>query len=256
LAVCGIYQLLWARKEFTKSEARRRRSQQQFEMATHEMRTPLTAIQASSELLSRYPLGEEKRKEMVGLIFEESQRLGKLVERFLRVERLSAGEIELRLTKVNVSSLLAETVRRVQTVADRKGIQLIYEGSADIEIDADRELLEFAVSNLITNAVKYSPSGTSVRVALESSGDRVQIHIADSGPGMSEQESRRIFERFYRTESARQSDAPGFGLGLAIAREIAVHHGGEMQLATRPGSGSRFTISLPAAAPAGRKAGR
>src|SRR5205807_4066233 len=112
MITCGTYQLFAARRKFSESESRRRRTQQQFQMATHEMRTPLTAIQASSELLSRYPLDEDKRKQMLDLIFDESQRLGKLVERFLSVEKLASGEMELRLAKVDLSSLLASTLQR------------------------------------------------------------------------------------------------------------------------------------------------
>jgi len=247
LSLCGPFQLLTARRKFAESEARRRRSQQQFEMATHELRTPLTAIQASSELLSRYPLDEARRQQMVRLIYEESRRLGKLVERFLSVERLSAGEMELRRVPVNLASLFTATIERLRPAAERKGIQLIRDDSiAEMEIEADPELLEFAISNLLTNAVKYSPPGTSVRLALERVGRQVQIHVSDSGSGMTAQESRRVFDRFFRTESARRSEAPGFGLGLAIAREIARHHGGDLTLQTKQGVGSRFTISLPA----------
>ena len=254
LLICGGYQLFSARKGFAESETRRRRSQQQFEMATHEIRTPLTAIQASSELLSRYPLDESKRKQMVDLIYDESQRLGKLVERFLSVERLSAGEVELRRGPVNLSSLLASTVERLRTTAERKAIRLTLDDNAGgVELEADPELLEFAISNLLTNAVKYSPAGTSVKLALEREGDRVQIHVSDSGAGLTRAESRRIFDRFHRTESAERSDAPGFGLGLAIAREIARHHGGDLRVETKPGSGSRFTISLPIGASADQR---
>jgi signal transduction histidine kinase len=258
LLVCGGYQLLSARRKFADSEARRRRSQQQFEMATHEIRTPLTAIQASSELLSRYPLDEARRKQMLDLIFDESQRLGKLVERFLSVERLSAGEMELRREPVNLSSVLDGIVGRLQAAAERKRIQLVRDDTiaeaetSEVQIEGDPELVEFAVSNLVTNAVKYGPAGTSVKLALEVDGERARIHVTDSGPGMTPEESRKIFDRFYRTDSAARSDAPGFGLGLAIAREIARHHGGDLELETKPGAGSRFTIWLPARAPAGR----
>jgi signal transduction histidine kinase len=126
------------------------------------------------------------------------------------------------------------------------------ESTAPLEIDADPELLEFAVSNLITNAVKYSPSGTQVRLNWESDGEHVAIHIADSGPGMAAEESRHVFDRFYRTDSAERSENPGFGLGLAIAREIAIHHGGEIRVESQRGAGSRFTILLPAKIPANK----
>ena len=246
LAVCGTYQLLSARRRFAESETRRRRSQQQFEMATHEIRTPLTAIQASSELLSRYPLDESRRKQMIELICDESQRLGKLVERFLSVERLSTGEVELQRHVLNLSSLLTASVERMRTTAERKGIQLLWENeSSSTEIEGDQELLEFAVSNLLTNAVKYSPSGTVVGLSLKREEERVRIEVSDSGPGLTREEHRSIFDRFYRTKSAQHSEAPGFGLGLGIAREIARHHGGDLIVDSKPGSGSRFTIMLP-----------
>ena len=250
---CGAYQLLAARRGFAESQSRRRRSQQQFEMATHEIRTPLAAIQASSELLNRYPLGEEKRRQMVELIYDESQRLGKLVERFLSIERLSAGEIELRRVPVNLAAIVGATIERLQAAAGRKRIVLLREDAiADAPIEGDPELLEFAISNLVTNAVKYSPAGTEVKLLLERDEEHVAVHVTDQGPGMNAEESRKLFDRFYRTEEAERSGVPGFGLGLAIAREIARHHGGDLSLDTRPGEGSRFTISFPARTPAGR----
>ncbi|MCZ6752885.1 MAG: CHASE2 and HATPase_c domain-containing protein [Acidobacteria bacterium] len=251
---CGACQLFSARRKFTESEARRRRSQQQFEMAAHEIRSPLTAILGSSELLSRYPLDEAKRKQIVDLIYQESQRLGKLVERFLSVERLAAGEMELQRVAVNLVSVLERTVDRLRPLAERKQVRLIREDAdavSEMVIEADPELLEFAVSNLLTNAVKYSPAGSSVRYSLERQASRVAVHISDSGPGMTQEESSRVFGRFFRTEAAENSGTSGFGLGLAIAREIARHHGGDVMLETKPGAGSRFSIFLPAAPPSG-----
>ena len=249
--LCGTYQLLLVRRKFADSEEKRRRSQQRFEMAAHEIRTPLTAIQGSSELLYRYPLDDAKRERMIRLISEESQRLGKLVERFLSVERLSAGEMELRRAPLDLSSLLSATIERLGPMAERKGIRLVRQDqTAGTEIEADPELLEFAVSNLVTNAVKYSPPGTAVTLALERERGQVHIHVSDNGPGMTAEETRRIFDRFYRTDDARRSEAPGFGLGLAIAREIACHHGGDLRVESKPGAGSRFTLTLPATASA------
>ena len=243
---CGAYQLLVVRRKWTESEVRRERSRQQFEMAAHEMRTPLTAIQGSSELLRRYSLDDSKREQMIRLIHEESQRLGKLVERFLRVERLSAGEMELQRAPVDLTALLCGVVERLRATAERKGIQLTCQDSgAEVAIAADRELLEFAVSNLLANAVKYCPPGSAVQLVLERDGQQIQVHVVDNGPGLTPEESRHIFDRFYRTAAARRSDAPGFGLGLSIAREIALHHGGELRVESMPGAGSRFTICLP-----------
>ena len=244
------YQLLVVRERFQESEQKRKQSQQRFEMAAHEMRTPLASIQASSELLATYSLEQPRREQMVKLLHEESQRLARLVERFLSVERLSAGEMELRRAPLELMNWLAALVDRLRPLAERKGVRLLIQSGSDtqagkIEVAADAELLEFAVSNLVTNAVKYSPAGTEVRVSCGRSGRNAEIAVADSGPGMTAEESRRIFERFYRTDAAEQSGNPGFGLGLAIAHEIARHHGGDVRVESRPGSGSRFTISLP-----------
>ena len=253
LAVCGTWQLFRARRQLDRSEAQRRRSQQQWQMAAHEIRTPLTAIQGSSELLLRYPLDDSRREQMIRLISEESERLGKLVERFLSVERLSAGEMELRRAPLDLPALLSAVAERIRPAAERRGVHLVLsllpEDSA-AEMEGDAELLDFAVSNLVTNAVKYSPAGTSVTLSLERQDDQTLVHVADQGPGMTAEESRRIFDRFYRTEAAETSANPGFGLGLAIAREIASHHGGDLRVESKPGAGSRFTLALPAVAPA------
>jgi len=250
LAVCGAWQLFRARRQLDQSEAQRQRSQRQWQMAAHEIRTPLTAIQGSSELLLRYPLDDARREQMIRLISEESERLGKLVERFLSVERLSAGEMELRRAPLDLSSILVAAAERIGPAAERRGIHLVLhllpeDSAAAAEMEGDAELLDFAVSNLVTNAVKYSPAGTTVTLSLERQDDQALVHVADQGPGMTAEESRRIFDRFYRTEAAETSANPGFGLGLAIAREIASHHGGELRVESKPGAGSRFTICLP-----------
>ncbi|HWP85203.1 MAG TPA: ATP-binding protein, partial [Terriglobia bacterium] len=239
------FQILAARKSLEESERKRRQSQQRFAMAAHEMRTPLASIQASSDLLANYPLDDARRGQMMRLLYEESQRLGRLVERFLSVERLEAGEMELRREPVELTTLISSVVDRLRPVAERKGVALVAEAGAPLELAGDLELLEFAISNLVTNAVKYSPAGTQVRVRADRRGRNAGIHVADSGPGMTPEESRRIFDRFYRTSSAEKSENPGFGLGLAIAREIAVHHGGDIRVESSPGAGSRFSILLP-----------
>ena len=240
------YQALVARESFHESEQKRQQSQQRFQMAAHEMRTPLASIQASSDLLANYRLDDARRRQMVQLLHEESQRLGRLVERFLSVERLSSGEMELRREPVELTTLLSSLIDRLRPLADRKGVELVEQDSPlPLEIAADPELLEFAVSNLVTNAVKYSPSGTQVRVSWDRDGQHAGIEIADSGPGMAPEESSRVFDRFYRTDSAEHSENPGFGLGLAIAREIARHHGGDIRVESQPGAGSRFTLRLP-----------
>ena len=247
LLFCGTYQQLRVRRKLADAEFRQQRSRQQFQMVAHEMRTPLTAIQGSSELLVRYALDESKREQMLRLIREESERLGKMVERFLNVEKLAAGQLELRLATVELSALLQQVAERLQPTAERKRIRvLLGELMPKIAVEADADLLEFAVSNLLTNAIKYSPAGSCVTLELEAAPGQAQIHVADSGAGLSAEQQRRIFDPFYRTEEAQHSGESGFGLGLAIAREIALKHGGDLTVETQTGSGTRFTLTIPA----------
>ncbi|OFV99176.1 MAG: hypothetical protein A3F68_00525 [Acidobacteria bacterium RIFCSPLOWO2_12_FULL_54_10] len=252
-AACGSYRLLVVGRKLSESEIRRRRSQQQFEMAAHEIRSPLMAIQGSSELLQRYHLDDAKREQMTGLIFQESQRMGRLVERFLSAERLTAGEMELRPAPLNLPALAATVVDQLRAAADRKSIQLHCSANGvESEINADRELLEMAIYNLLTNAIKYCPSGSAVDLILDQNPKGIAVQVADNGPGMDKEECRHIFDRFYRTDTAQRSGAPGYGLGLFIAREIALHHGGDLTVESSLGAGSRFTIYLPCGISEGR----
>jgi len=242
------YQLLVVRRRFLDSENKRRRARQQFEMATHEMRTPLASIQASSELLAHYALEPQKREQMLRLLHEESQRLAKLVERFLSVERLSAGELELRREPTELSALLQKVAERIRPLAERKGLEFRMESATDAAtVAADIELLEFAVSNLLTNAVKYTPGGGWVELCWRCAGKDAEIIVADNGPGIALPDQKKLFDRFFRTAEADMSSTPGFGLGLAIAREIISHHGGSVAVDSAPGEGTRFTIRLPMA---------
>ena len=231
------------------AEAQRDRYQQAVHYVTHEMRTPLTAIQGSSELMGRYNLNEDKRKEMASLIHRESRRLARMVEMFLSVERLSAGQVELKREPVSGVELLSTCVERARPLAERKQIRLSLAAGRGAEewILGDREFLEYACNNLITNAIKYSPSGTEILAGAERSGEAVRISVADHGYGMDEQEVKRIFQKFYRTRKAQESGEAGTGIGLALVEEIVVGHGGSIEVASRVNQGSRFTLVLPRA---------
>src|SRR5437016_1223033 len=133
---------------------------------THEMRTPLSAIQGSSELISRYALTDEKRKQMALLINSESKRLARMVEIFLNVERLSAGQMQLKREPIAVGEMIDLCVARVRPLGDRKHIGLkLAHVADDLAFTGDRELIEYACYNLLTNAVKYSPQNTEVTVS-------------------------------------------------------------------------------------------
>jgi two-component system phosphate regulon sensor histidine kinase PhoR len=213
---------------------------------THEMRTPLTAIQGSSELIGRYTMTEEKRKQMAQLINSESKRLGRMIEIFLSVERVSAGQIELKKEQFSGTELMSACVERVRPLAERKQIEIRMEPGTDASLMGDRELMEYAFYNLLTNAVKYSPPSTEVAVFAQRDGDRVRISVKDQGIGMDPKEVRKIFQKFYRTRKAEQSGEAGTGIGLSIVEQIIRQHGGSIDVSSSPGRGSCFTLVLPA----------
>jgi two-component system sensor histidine kinase SenX3 len=211
------------------------------------MRTPLTAIQGSSELMGRYAsMPDEKRKQIAGVINSESKRLGRMISTFLSVERLSAGEMELKREQFSARDLVETCIGRAKPLADGKRIAIDSHGLADEPLAGDRELMEYAVYNLLTNAIKYSPGGTQVTVSAGRRGARFQIAVEDQGIGMDQKEVHSIFQKFYRTRKAEESGETGTGIGLSIVREIVHRHGGAIEVTSRPGEGSCFTLVLPA----------
>jgi len=246
LVTAGGYQYLVVRRRLGKSEAERDRYRQTMHFVTHEMRTPLTAIQGSSELMGRYALPDEKRKQIVELINSESKRLGRMIEMFLNVERLSAGQVELKKDTFSAGDLIAGCVQRALPLAERKQIRILTEAApADVTLTGDRELMEYAFYNLLTNAIKYSPVRTQVTLAAGRDNGHARISVQDQGIGMDQKEVKKIFQKFYRTKRAEQSGEAGTGIGLSIVEQIVIQHGGTIEVASRPGQGSRFTMVLP-----------
>jgi signal transduction histidine kinase len=251
LITAAAYQLLVVRGWLRTSEAERDRYRQTIHFVTHEMRTPLTAIQGSSELMGRYALPEEKRKQIAELINSESKRLGRMIEMFLSVERLSAGEVELKKDTFSAGGLIAACVQRALPLADPKQIRILVEAAPDnMLLTGDRELMEYAFYNLLTNAIKYSPPRTQVTLSAVRKHAQAYISVEDQGIGMDQKEVKKIFQKFYRTRRAEQSGEAGTGIGLSIVEQIVVQHGGTIEVMSHPGQGSRFTMVLPAPVPA------
>jgi signal transduction histidine kinase len=243
----GAFQFMTVRRQLRATEDERTRYQQAMHFVTHEMRTPLTAIQGSSELMSRYKLPDEKRKQIADLIHSESKRLARMIETFLSVERLTAGQIELKTEVFPISEVLLGCVERVRPLAERKQIEIHTGAVALDQVKGDRELMEYAVYNLLTNAVKYSPASTEVHVSAETGGGHLKLSVSDQGIGMDQNEVKRIFQKFYRTERAVASGERGTGIGLSIVDQIVTHHGGRIEVTSAPGKGSCFTVVLPVA---------
>ena len=241
----AAWQHLYVRRRLVKSEGERDRYQHAMQFVTHEMRTPLTAIQGSSELMSRYAMTEEKRKQIAQLIHSESKRMGHMIEMFLNVERLSSGEVELKKENFPVRAVMAGCVERAAPLAERKQIRITMDDLGDEVLSGDRELMEYAFYNLLTNAIKYSPSKTEVTVYGGRDGERFEVSVRDQGIGMDQKEVRNIFQKFYRTRKAEQSGEVGTGIGLSIVEQIVLQHGGKIEVTSTPGKGSCFTLILP-----------
>lgn len=243
----AAWQYFVVRRALQRSEMDRQRYQQAIHFVTHEMRSPLTAIQGSSELMGRYNLSEDKRKQMAQMINNESRRLAKMIQTFLDIERLTDGQMELRSEPFALASLLAACVERARILAERKSIQIdLREPTNDWTLRGDQELMEYAVYNLLTNAIKYSPPETVVRVDLQGSESEVRILVIDQGMGMDEKELKSIGRKFYRTRKAEASGEAGTGIGLSLVQQIVAHHHGRMEVQSAPGKGSCFTMVLPA----------
>lgn len=249
LSVTGAasYQYFAVRRQLRRSEFERKGYQEAIHFVAHEMRSPLTAIQGSSELMSRYKLSDEKRAQIVQTINAESKRLGKLIQTFLDVERISSGQLEMKREPYDPLDLVRACIERARPLAERKKIDLLLGPLDEATLTGDRELMEYAVYNLVTNAIKYSPPETRVEVSCRLEARSARIAVRDEGYGMDETELQGIFRKFYRTRSAEASGEQGTGIGLSIVQQIVTHHGGTMEVVSAPGKGSCFTIVLPAA---------
>jgi signal transduction histidine kinase len=169
-----------------------------------------------------------------------------MVEIFLNVERLSAGQMELKRQPIPLKEMVDVCVERVKPLGERKHIAITLEPiSEELQLSGDRELMEYACYNLLTNAVKYSPQRTEVRISGWRDDGHVRIAVKDQGIGMDRKEVKQVFQKFYRTKKAEESGEAGTGIGLSIVQQIVEQHGGRIEVTSEPGVGSCFTVVVP-----------
>ncbi len=246
-AGAATYQHFFVRRQLRRSESEKSRYQQAIHWAAHEMRTPLTAIQGSSEIMTNYSLPEAKQKQLSEMINSESKRLARLIQTFLDVERLAEGQMDLKREVFEAAELVDTCMQRVEPLAQRKKITMSLDTPVEGTLTGDRELMEYALYNLLTNAIKYSPGETHVSLFAERNGQELRVSVRDQGIGMDSKEIKNIFKKFYRTQRAEQSGEVGTGIGLSIVEQIVTHHGGRMEVTSEPGKGSCFTMVLKSA---------
>ncbi len=214
---------------------------------THELRTPLTNIQAYAETLTGPGFDDEKtRRECYNVIISETRRLSRLIEDILNISQLEVGTARIEMGQVDLVRLLRQIVQDHLGAADEKQIDLTLKLAPKVpRVQGDKQRLSVLITNLIGNAIKYTPEGGRVEVTLEVGELCVEITVADTGIGIAPEDQTHVFEKFYRAVSDEVQMVTGTGLGLAIAREVARLHGGDIHLESAPSKGSKFTVELP-----------
>lgn len=209
----------------------------------HEIRTPLAALKASTVLLGRN-LPDERRTEIIYTMQSETERLSRMTTDFLDLARLESGRTRLDLTEFDARTLASESLEIVRHQADEKKIKMSIVGEP-MNVRADRGKTKQVLLNLLTNAIKYNREAGDIycHVAPDQEPNWVQMAIQDTGPGISEEHQRRMFEKFFRVPGSEK--AQGTGLGLAIAKRIVEAHGGRMWLESKLDIGSTFFFTLP-----------
>ncbi len=245
-ASAATFQYFYVRRQLRTSESEKSRYQQAIHWVAHEMRSPLTAIQGSSEIMTRYKLPEEKGRQLSEMINAESKRMARMIQTFLDIERLADGQMELKKEPFEARDVVDACLKRVGPIAERKNIKAFLDTPVEATLTGDRELMEYAFYNLLTNAVKYSPAETEIHVRADLEGGELRLSVRDQGMGMDAHELKNIFKKFYRTKRAEASGEVGTGIGLSIVEQIVTHHNGRMDVTSEPGKGSCFTIVLSA----------
>jgi signal transduction histidine kinase len=214
-------------------------------LVSHELRTPLTSIRGYSEMLLKYNLVQDKGKEFLGTIIDESNRLNQLIQSFLDIAYIESGRQKITKSDFEIGPVIKDMATVVAPLAEGKHITIVTPEVNGMRVRADRLLLYQALTNLATNAIKYSPAGTTVRIGVTDGNGAVCFQVEDQGCGIPPDEASKVFEKFYRRGNKETREQSGFGLGLAFVKEVAVRHGGDVIVESEVGKGSTFKLSIP-----------
>lgn len=211
---------------------------------SHELKTPVGAISVLAEILEG-EIEDDTAKNLVRRMVMESHRMASTIDDLLELSRIQLGG-EMTFSPVDVSEVVAEAIERSRALALKNHVTIqLSTGADNYVISGDRFQILSAVGNLVDNAIKYSEEDGEVTVVVRTDGNAVVVDVVDRGIGIPVASLDRIFERFYRVDRARSRDTGGTGLGLAIVRHVVTNHGGEVNVRSREGEGSTFSLSLP-----------
>ncbi len=215
---------------------------------SHELKTPVGAVTLLAEAIESAADDPDQVRHFASRLGAEAARLGQLTSRIMNLSRLQAADDLTELRDVSVDEVLTAAVESQAVAAEANQITIVRGGERGAYVRGDVQVLTEAIANLIANAIAYSPAGSQVGVGVKVVDAAVEIAVTDRGIGIPEGEQARVFERFYRADQARSRRTGGTGLGLSIVKHAVQRHGGEVELWSRPGRGSTFTVRLAAVA--------
>ncbi len=213
---------------------------------SHELKTPVGAMAVLAEALLASPDDPETVQRFGEKVLIEANRLGHMVGELIELSRLQGAERLPDLSPVDVDTIVAEAISRHKVAAENADIQVRTDSPCGFKVLGNQSLLVTALANLVSNAIAYSPRGSLVSVSCRRRGEHVEMAVTDRGIGIARKDQERVFERFFRGDKARSRATGGSGLGLAIVKHVAANHNGHIGLWSQPGTGSTFTLAIPA----------
>jgi two-component system sensor histidine kinase SenX3 len=217
---------------------------------SHELKTPVGAMSLLAEALLASADDAETVRRFAEKVLIEANRLGDMVAELIELSRLQGAERLSNVTDVDIDTVVSEALSRHKVAADNAEIDVRTDAPGGLQVLGDQTLLVTALANLVSNAIAYSPRGSLVSISRRRRGDNIEIAVTDRGIGIALEDQERVFERFFRGDKARSRATGGSGLGLAIVKHVAANHGGSIGVWSKPGTGSTFTLSIPASDPA------
>ena len=213
---------------------------------SHELKTPLTSMKVLADsLVGQEGVPEELYQEFMSDITAEIDRENKIITDLLSLVKLDKKAADLNVEHLNINQLLEDILKRLRPIADKRHIDLILDSFRPVEADVDEVKFTLAISNLVENGIKYNVDDGWVRVTLDADHKYFYVKVADSGMGIPEESIGRIFERFYRVDKSHSKEIGGTGLGLAITRSAVTKHHGNIQVESKEGEGTTFTVRIP-----------
>ena len=215
--------------------------------ASHELRSPLSRLRAELEVALRRPRPVAEYEDTLRSCLDEVERIQGMIEELLELARIDANEDQELPEPISVTDLVEAAVLAVRPRAQQQGVAVVADRLPEVLVNAAPVAAKVALANILDNAVKFSPPGGQVRVAVIAADDEAVIAVSDTGPGVSPEDAERLFQPFYRGKASRSADVPGVGLGLAIARVLVQRQGGRISLDARTQKGATFSMHLPRA---------